>query len=256
MPNLNTEPKKSRIKKMRIHEVSLAGNPMNGFPYLTIKEGGILMPTAIHKLVASLALKSKEISEVVKEELKAIASSDISVKDFLDAMRELGLKESDLVPDGKALVAKDEIVNKETHDIVLKGSWEAKKTDKYAQLDPEVRKELDAQKATIKELQLTNLTASLTNQVGEAVAKEIVPFYGKLEEKEATALVALISAQQKMIKDLGGSIGKVVKEETNVVTKETMQTEVEKIAKEEKISQTDAMIRWAERNPERQAQLS
>ena len=256
MLDTKLENKKSRIKKMRVHETSLAGNPMNGFSYLTIKEGGILMPTAIQKLVASLALKSKEISEVVKEELKAFASSDISFKDFLAAMRELGLKDDFPIPEGQVLIAKDEVVNKETHDIVLKGSWEAKKVDKYATLDPAVRKELDDQAAVIKELKTAALTTSLTSQIGEAVAKEIVPFYGKLETKEATTLIGIIASQQKMIKDLGGKVGNVVKEESTIVTKDQMDAEVAKIAKEKNISETDAMILWAELNPERQSQLT
>lgn len=255
MPDAVEKGKKCRIKKMRIHETSLAGNPMNGFSYLTIKEGGKLMPTAIHKLVASLALKSKDISEVVKEELKTFASQEIVPKDFTEAMKELGLKEDSLIPDGMLLINKDEVVNKETHDIVPKGTWEAKKEDKYAQLDPAIRKEIDAQAATIKELTLKNLQSDLATQVGIEVAKEITPFFGKLETKEATFLTTTISSLQKMVKDLGGKIGAVVKEET-VCTKEQMEKEVKEISEKEKVSETDAMILWATRNPEKQAQLS
>jgi hypothetical protein len=257
MPDDKTQKGKCRmIKKMRIHEVSLAAQPMNQFPYLTIKEGGKLMPTAVYKLVASLALKSQEISEAVKEELKAIAAKDITFKDFLEAMRDLGFKEDSFIPDGMALIKKDEVVNRETHDIVPKGTWTAKEKDKYAELSPDVRKEIEDQKKEIESLKETNLKKDLSVQVGEEVAKELTPFFSKITKEQGQFIVSTITGLQKAVKELGGKKGLDTSEKEAVVTKEQMDKEVKEIAEKEKISETDAMVLWAERNPEKAAKLA
>ncbi len=256
MPDPNKDSKKSRIiTKMRIHEVSLAANPMNEFPYLTIKEGGKLMPTAVEKLVATLALKSEGFPEVVKEHLKPLAIEKLTLKDILEAMKELGFTENSFIPEGSVIIKKDEVVNRDTHDVVPKGTWEAKKEDKYANLSPEVKKEMEEQAKTIKELKMKNLMSDLAAVVGQEIAKELTPFWTNISEKEQNFILSTIKGLQKLVKDLGGAQGSQ-EEKDAIFTKAQMDKEVKEIAKNEKLSETDALILWAERNPEKQAKLA
>jgi hypothetical protein len=254
MPEPNSGTKTYKVKKLRVHEVSLATYPKNEFSFITIKEGGKHM-SAIFKLIASLSQKSDKIPEAMKEELKA-GASEITVKDFLEAMTEAGIKANDLLaafPGKKVIDEKDfvdktkfDVVEKAKFDVVEKGTWELKKKEPEVTLPPEVKKQLEAQDKEIATLKKDKTLGTLKEKLGEDIAKGLVDAIPKLSEAESTFVMATIEGLQKVVKDLGKKIGE--NGQLDMASKEARENAIKKIAEEKKINITDATIEWAKAN--------
>jgi hypothetical protein len=259
MPDLDTGTKTRRIKRIRVHEVSLASFPKNDFPFITIKEGGKHM-SAIFKLIASLSQKSDKIPEAMKEELK-VGASDITVKDFLEAMTEAGIKPIELFaafPGKKLIDEKDfvdktkfDVVDKAKFDVVEKGTWDLKKVEPKPP-DPEMKKQLDTQAIEIAALKKDKAMATLKEKLGEAIAVGLVDATPKLSEVESKFIVDTIEGLQKAVKDLGVKLGELG--QPDMATKDKREATIKKIAEEKKINITDATIEWAKANPSLAAQ--
>ncbi len=247
--------KKCRIKKMRVHEVSLAAYPKNNFSFLTQKEGGKGMPTPIGKLLAYLAVKSSDVAEIVKEELRKDAPSEITAKDIIEAAKELGIKAEDFIPEGKVLANKDDIVDRSKFDVVEKGTWTKNTEDPYAGMSATAKEKQISLEKEVAALKEQNVRNELGAALGTEVAKELTPIYMTLKDTAQTYLVNLIGGLQKAVKDLGAKIGTNIQENPNAISQEQMTKEAQKIADDEKIPLSDAMIKWAERNPEKAANL-
>jgi hypothetical protein len=255
MPETSGTKKNYRITKMRVHEVSLAAFPKNNLEFILKKEGGIGMPSAIGKLLAFLAVKSADVAEIVKEELKKDAPKEITAKDLMEAAKELGIKMEVEVPEGSIIAKKEDVIDRTKFDVVEKGSWLPNESDPYKGLTPAMKERviaLEKETAILKEKDVQNTLAA---SVGMELAKEMTKFYMTLSEKDQSFLVATISGLQTAVKELGAARGVKTSDNPNAITQSQMEAEAQKIAKDENIPVSDAMIKWAERNPEKAANL-
>lgn len=240
------------IKKMRIAEVSLAHAPMNEFEFLIIKEKGGQMNQVL-RLVASLSMTSKEVPEAFKEELKQFAADKLTAEDFLTVMKELGINVPTTIPEGQILIKKEDVVDKDKFDIVPKGTWQDKVKDPYEGLSPEIKERLNKQDETIAQLQTEKELGSLTNLLGEEVAKEIQPM--KLSKEHQQTIITRILGYQKAIKDLGAMHSAPNQEKELQKEQARIDKEVEILAKERGLPLNLAFVEWCKEHPNEAAKM-
>lgn len=249
------------FRKLLIEEVALAGNPVNGEKFILIKDGGLDMNDRIK--LASLLLIGEDVPEVVKEEMKKflpkegdslVLDKDIKVTVKKDAAYDIETK--GVSEEEKEKLEKFDELKKDL-DNALAELAKIKGEDPKALLKdvPQVIKdrleklEKDVTEAKKREAQLKKdaIQKDIAIKVGEPIAKDIMGIYEEGKEAEIDAIVNKIAGMQKMLKDLGQSMGKKSDEDIGKLISEG----VAKIKKERGIeSDTDAYVEFCKENPE------
>jgi len=212
----------AKLKKLVVFEVSLAAAPKTGKKFLLIKDsfdvkGGVKMDK-VTKIMAYLASKSDNVPEVVREELKTL-DSNVSLEDIREVFK----------------------------DILPTESAKEDTQEKVAEIPEEVKKELDAYKAKLNELQLREFTHMVESKVGQKLADEFKPLYGKVDNATVEKLLDIVKFQQDIINELGKA--QLSKENTHAKKVADVEKAVEALAAELKIPVTDAWVEYAKRNP-------
>lgn len=242
------------FRKLLIQEVALAGNPVNGEKFILIKDGGLDMNDMIK--LASLIVCKEDVPEVVKEEMKEFLPKEgetltlggkvkVDVKKDLDyEVRVEGISKEDLEKLAKFDEMKKELaeLKKEDPETIMKDIPQAVR-ERLEKLE----KDVEAYKEREKELKKESFLKDVEGKVGEAIAKDIEGIYEEGKETEIMAIVDRIAGMQKMVKDLGKSVGK--KEEDDV--DKLIEEGIAKIKKEKGIeSDADAYVEFCKEHPD------
>lgn len=239
----------AKIMKLRVQEVSLAAFPKNGKKFIIIKDtikGGSNMDRVL-KIMAFLSTKTAEVPEVVKEELKDI-TKDVSTADVLEVFKELF---------GGYIVEpkKDttQVVDTTKFDVVTKGSWTLKPENKELELPEPIKKELEDNRKLIADLRLKEFKKDVADKVGDKLAKEFDPLFGKLADTDIAKFLDLVRFQQDIINELGKA--QLVKGNAYAVKSAEIEANVKKLAEERKISVYDAWPIYAKEHADEIAAL-
>ena len=238
----------AKIKKARVQEVSLAAFPKNGKRFCIVKdnnEGGNTMDP-ITRLMAFLAAKSTNVSEVVKEEIKSV-QKDISTADILEIFKDMFAGYIvELKKDGV------KVVDTTKMDVVEKDSWIPKPAAEPA-IPEAIKKEMDGYKAKIAEIELREFTKDVESMVGKDLVGEFVALHGKLNKDEIGKVLGIVKFQQDIINELGKS--QMSKDTNHRVNAAAIEKEVEALAKDQGISMIQAWEAYAKANPTKIAAL-
>jgi len=250
--------------KLRVHEVSLAANPKNRQRFILVKDKGGIM----NKLANFLALiaSKADVSEVIKEELKD-TDTKLNKTDIIACLKDLGIsfEAKDFMAEGESVVktAEVEIVKKDSDmkvvdttkfDVLAKDSYTLKEEHKYANLDPEIRKDIEDSKKTILQLRKDRFVNDVVQKIGKEHAEKFEVLFDSIESDALDSILNVVVSLQETIKDLGKKVGSVELDGLNE-NEATITREVEKLAKDQKISVSDAWVEYAKANPEKMKSL-
>ena len=134
--------------------------------------------------------------QVVKDELKTIAK-DISTADVLDVFKELFT--GYIVEQKKDGI---QLVDTKKFDVLEKDSW-IKKPDKEPEIPQVFKDRIEAQEKELSDLRMERFTKDITAKVGDKLAKDFMPLYGKLSKEETDKILDVFAFMKDIINELG-----------------------------------------------------
>ena len=228
--------RKRLIKKLRVHEVSLAFNPANGTEFILKKDQGGSEMDKLTQLVAWLATKA-DVPEVVKEELKDFVPKS-APKDIEKVLKEVGIEVKPEVVE-KVVEKKAEKVKVDGKDV---------RVDKLLKDFETYRGQVEVLKKELQKMEHEVLRKEVEMRVDKETADEILEkYYGKLDKDEIIELADKFSGLAKLAKDMKGTSGEPP--EDALISKQ-IEERVEKIMKDRGVSRSDAIVILADENPD------